>query len=99
MKSERANRSSPAHLSIVGSSSHIDVDTEAMKKYIAKDGGVLAHFRDPKNFPDPDTLYGITKLMVAYVADELAKLARGQDNQYVFLLRPHPCCLVISPYL
>ncbi|KAI0518229.1 hypothetical protein F5B22DRAFT_600370 [Xylaria bambusicola] len=81
MKSERANRSSPAHLSIVGSSSHTGVDTEALKSYIAEDGGVLAHYRDPKNFPGPSVLYAVTKMMVHYVADELAKLAKGKDGR------------------
>ncbi|KAI1354158.1 hypothetical protein F5Y01DRAFT_321828 [Xylaria sp. FL0043] len=81
MKSERTNRSSPAHLSIVGSSSHLDVDIDAWKRYIAQDGGVLAHYRDPKNFPDPNVMYGATKLMVHYAAEELAKLAEGEDGR------------------
>ncbi|KAI1425541.1 hypothetical protein F5Y12DRAFT_714030 [Xylaria sp. FL1777] len=81
MKAERANRSSPAHLSIVGSSSHIDTDLEAWRKYIAQDGGVLAHYRDRKNFPHPNVMYGVTKMMVHYAADELAKLAEGGDGR------------------
>ncbi|KAJ3572607.1 hypothetical protein NPX13_g4992 [Xylaria arbuscula] len=80
MQAERANRSSPAHLSFVGSSSHIDVDTEALQQYIAQDGGVLAHYREAKNFPDPDVLYGTTKLMVHYVADKLAAIAKGEED-------------------
>ncbi|KAI3327981.1 NAD(P)-binding protein [Xylariaceae sp. AK1471] len=80
MKIERKNRSSPAHLSIVGSSQHLEPDIEAWKTYIAKEGGVLAHYRDPKNWPGPKTMYGATKLMVHYAANELAELAKGEDD-------------------
>ncbi|KAI1753874.1 hypothetical protein F4782DRAFT_73614 [Xylaria castorea] len=81
MKAERANRSSPAHLTIVGSSSHLDTDVAAWKGYIAKDGGVLRHYRDPKHWPgDPNVMYGATKLMVHYAADELAKLAKREGQ-------------------
>ncbi|KAF2965442.1 hypothetical protein GQX73_g8142 [Xylaria multiplex] len=82
LKAERANRSSPAHLSIVGSSSHMLADLKAWEGYIAKDSGVLAHYRDAKNFPsDPNVMYSATKMAVHYAADELAKLAKGEDGR------------------
>ncbi|TRX92868.1 hypothetical protein FHL15_006274 [Xylaria flabelliformis] len=84
MKSERANRSSPAHITIVGSSSHLSVDIATWKGYIAKDGGggVLTHYRDPQHWPkDPNVMYAATKLMVQYAAEELAKLAKGDDGR------------------
>ncbi|RYC66081.1 hypothetical protein CHU98_g96, partial [Xylaria longipes] len=83
MKAERANRSSPAHITIVGSGSHLLADITAWKGYIAKDGGVLAHYRDAKNWPkDPNVMYAATKMMVHYAADELAKLARGGNGRF-----------------
>ncbi|KAI1130348.1 hypothetical protein F5Y10DRAFT_235922 [Nemania abortiva] len=81
MKAERANRSSPAHLSLVGSSSHTDADIAAWQRYIAQDGGVLAHYHDPKNWPGADSMYTATKMMMHYAANELAKLARGEDSR------------------
>ncbi|KAI0101865.1 hypothetical protein GGR51DRAFT_528778 [Nemania sp. FL0031] len=80
MKAERVNRSSPAHLSIVGSGNHTATDAEAWKRYIAKDGGVLAHYHDPKSWPGPNSMYTVTKTMVHYAANELAKLAKGKDD-------------------
>lgn len=83
LKAERANRSSPAHISIVGSGTHIATNPRTWDDYITKDGGVLAHFRDPKNWPGPDSMYTTTKMMVHYAAAELAKLAKGKNNRYV----------------
>ncbi len=85
MKAERANRSSPAHLSIVGSVTHMDTDIKTWNGYIAQDGGVLAHYREAKNFPDPQVMYSATKMMVHYAADELAKIAQGTDARYVLI--------------
>jgi hypothetical protein len=87
MKAERANRSSPAHLSIVGSSRHLEPDIEAWGTYMAKDGGVLAHYHDPKNWPGPGVMYGTTKLMITYAANELAEWAKGKDGRYVMSCR------------
>ncbi|KAI0459019.1 hypothetical protein F5B21DRAFT_375474 [Xylaria acuta] len=84
MKAERANRSSAAHLTIVGSSSHLNADMAAWEGYIAGDGdgGVLAHYRDAENWPeDPDVMYSATKMMAHYAADELAKLAKGEEEE------------------
>lgn len=83
LKAERANRSSPAHISIVGSGTHTSINARTWDGYVTKDGGVLAHFRDPKNWPGPDGMYGSTKMMVHYAAAELAKLAKGKNNRYV----------------
>ncbi|KAI1165480.1 hypothetical protein F5B18DRAFT_171152 [Nemania serpens] len=81
LKAERANRSSPAHISIVGSGTHTSINARTWDGYVTKDGGVLAHFRDPKNWPGPDGMYGSTKMMVHYAAAELAKLAKGKNNR------------------
>ncbi|KAI1269908.1 NAD(P)-binding protein [Xylariaceae sp. FL1019] len=79
MKTERANRSTPAHLAIVGSGQHVSPDLEAWKKWSGS-GGVLAHYNEPKNFQD-QIMYCATKLMVAYVASELVELATGKDGR------------------
>ncbi|KAI1151750.1 hypothetical protein F4825DRAFT_476756 [Nemania diffusa] len=81
MKTERANRSSPAHISIVGSGAHTATDAAAWTRYIAQDGGVLAHYRNEKNWPGPNPMYGVTKTMVHYAANELADLAKGKDGR------------------
>ncbi|KAI0418687.1 hypothetical protein F5X98DRAFT_107862 [Xylaria grammica] len=82
MKAERANRSSSAHLSFVGSSSHMLADLKAWEGSIASDGGVLAHYRDSKNFPtDPNVMYAATKMMLHYAVDKLAGLAEGTDSR------------------
>ncbi|KAI0198727.1 hypothetical protein F4808DRAFT_434925 [Astrocystis sublimbata] len=85
MMHERINRSAQAHVTIVGSSVHTDVDIRSWKGYVAGDG-VLAHFNNPKNWPaDPNVMYSTTKLMLHYAADELSRLARGKDSRYVEL--------------
>ncbi|KAI8631037.1 NAD(P)-binding protein [Xylariaceae sp. FL1651] len=81
MKAERGNRSLPAHLTVVGSGQHLSPDIEAWKRYIAEDGGVLAHYNNPGNWPGPNMMYATTKLMVHYAVDELAKLATGADGR------------------
>ncbi|TGJ86829.1 hypothetical protein E0Z10_g1956 [Xylaria hypoxylon] len=82
MRAERANRSSPAHLSIVGSNSHTATDLKTWEGYIANEGGVMAHYHHSKNFPgDPNVMYGDTKMMVHYAANELVKLAKGKDDR------------------
>ncbi|KAI0485440.1 hypothetical protein F4859DRAFT_381614 [Xylaria cf. heliscus] len=81
MKAERANRASPAHITIVGSGSHTEIDLASWKGHIAKDGGVLAHYNKASNWPkDPNVMYATTKLMAHYAADELAKLAKGKED-------------------
>ncbi|KAI0402116.1 hypothetical protein F4802DRAFT_384583 [Xylaria palmicola] len=81
MKAERANRSSPAHIAIVGSSVHLEADIAAWERYIAQDGGVLAHYRCPENWTDASAMYVVTKTMAHYAAVELAKLATGEDGR------------------
>lgn len=88
MKSERANRTSPSHIAITGSGTHTDIDPAAWQAYIAQDGGVLAHYRDAKNWPGPNPMYAATKLMVHYVADELAKLSKGEDGRPQVIVNP-----------
>ncbi|KAI0156609.1 NAD(P)-binding protein [Xylariaceae sp. FL1272] len=80
MKAERANRSTPSHLAIVGSSQHVSPDLEDWKKW-SESGGILAHYNEPNNFPGGQIMYSATKLMVAYVANELAELAKGKNGR------------------
>ncbi|KAI1388871.1 NAD(P)-binding protein [Hypoxylon trugodes] len=80
LKAERANRSSPAHLAIVGSSRHQDVNIEDWKKWEAETG-ILNHYNKPENWTSPDDMYAATKLMVHYAIDELVKMALGPDKR------------------
>ncbi|KAI1330008.1 NAD(P)-binding protein [Xylariaceae sp. FL0255] len=68
MKSERVNRSGPSHLSIVGSEKHLDPNIKLWNTIITQGSkdGMLAYYNDPKKWPGPDGMYGITKLMVTY---------------------------------
>jgi NAD(P)-dependent dehydrogenase (short-subunit alcohol dehydrogenase family) len=81
MRSERANRTSSAHLSIVGSGQHVEPDIEAWKTYIDQDGGVLSHYRESANWPGGNAMYQTTKLMVQYVVNELSQIAKGEDGR------------------
>ncbi|KAI1118158.1 hypothetical protein F5Y14DRAFT_401268 [Nemania sp. NC0429] len=81
LKAERVNRPSPSHITIVGSGTHTAINPRTWDGYITKEGGVLAHFREPKNWSGSDGMYGSTKLMAHYAAAELAKLAKGPDNR------------------
>ncbi|KAH8678062.1 hypothetical protein BX600DRAFT_507041 [Xylariales sp. PMI_506] len=83
MNAERANRPSAAHLSIVGSGQHTAPNISTWASWITdKDEGVLQHLNKPENWAGPDAMYAATKLMVQYVANELAKRALGPDGWY-----------------
>jgi len=83
MKSERANRSSPAHLAIVGSGQHVGLNMAAWETHIAGNGagGALAHYNKSENWPGPGGMYAVTKLMVHYVSHELAEFAKGENGR------------------
>ncbi|OTB05317.1 hypothetical protein M426DRAFT_10644 [Hypoxylon sp. CI-4A] len=82
LKAEHANRSTPAHLAVVGSSRHLEPNIQEWEKWIATEsGGVLGHYSKPENWPDPNTMYGATKLMAQYAVNELVKMALGPDGR------------------
>ncbi|KAI6092828.1 NAD(P)-binding protein [Hypoxylon rubiginosum] len=81
LKAERAHRPAPAHLAVVSSSRHLEPDIQKWKEWAAASGGVLEHFNKPENWPGPDGMYAVTKLMAQYAMDELTRLALGPDGR------------------
>ncbi|KAH6645802.1 hypothetical protein BKA67DRAFT_86297 [Truncatella angustata] len=93
MKSERTNRSTPAHLSIVGSMRFVDPDiTEWATWQSEKNEGVLEHLSKPPNWPGPQPMYAATKLLVAYAFRELVERAIGADSH-----RPEVILNILCP--
>jgi hypothetical protein len=84
MKAESTNRSTLAHLSVVGSSKHLNPKITDWATWMTEKGGsgVLEHFNRPENWPGPDAMYGSTKLMMAYAFAEVSKMALGPDGRY-----------------
>lgn len=84
LKAERANRSSPAHLSIAGSMKFAAVKLDEWAAWKSEKGeGILEHLSNFDNWPGPEGMYGATKLLVTYACRELAERARGSDGRYV----------------
>ncbi|KAH9907984.1 NAD(P)-binding protein [Xylariomycetidae sp. FL2044] len=93
MRSERASRASsnrpPARIAIIGSSQHLAADIHTAPWVGAattttttpSTNGVLAHFNQPENWPGPEAMYSITKLLAQYGANELARMAMGDDGR------------------
>ncbi|XXG97168.1 hypothetical protein Hte_003463 [Hypoxylon texense] len=81
MKAERVHRSTLAHLAVVSSSRHLEPDIQQWKEWAAASGGVLKHFNKPENWPGPNGIYAVTKLMAQYAVDELVELALGPDRR------------------
>ncbi|KAI1257778.1 hypothetical protein MGN70_000822 [Eutypa lata] len=79
LKEERANRATPAHLSVVSSGQHVNPDIGTWATWIPE--GVLQHFNKPENWPGPIPMYAATKLMDVYAFDELSKRALGPDGR------------------
>ncbi|KAI1093428.1 NAD(P)-binding protein [Rostrohypoxylon terebratum] len=80
MKAERANRSAPAHLAVVGSGRHLEPDIQEWQKW-ASETGLLEHFSKPENWPGASKMYATTKLMAQYSVNELVKMALGPDGR------------------
>ncbi|KAK7948968.1 short chain dehydrogenase/reductase family oxidoreductase [Apiospora aurea] len=80
LKSERVSRSSPAHLTLVGSMQHTSPDINRWHKWASQEdqgsGGVLKHLNQPENFISAEDRYAATKLILQYAFEELVKLAR-----------------------
>ncbi|KAK9782910.1 hypothetical protein SCAR479_01253 [Seiridium cardinale] len=82
MKAERANRSSPAHLSIVGSMRFADPNISEWARWTTEKGeGVLEHLSKPENWSSGNAMYADTKLLVTYAFRELVERARGSDER------------------
>lgn len=82
MKPERANRSSAAHLSIVGSMRFADPDITQWALWQSENGqSVLEHLNNPRNWPGGSGMYAATKLIVTYGYRELVERARGTDGR------------------
>lgn len=84
MKSERANRSSPAHIVFVTSRDHLYPDISSWKKW-SEDEGLLNRFSDSKHWPAPWKLqepnYPESKLLLTYAIEEICKQALGPDGE------------------
>jgi hypothetical protein len=82
MKPERANRSSPAHLTVVTSMMHAGVDIAQWESWSTeKNEGVMAHLNRPENFPGGSAMYAHTKLLAEYALRELAERMIGPDGR------------------
>ncbi|KAI1456126.1 NAD(P)-binding protein [Annulohypoxylon moriforme] len=79
MKAERANRSAPAHLAVVGSGRHLEPDIQEWKKW-ASETSPLEYFSKPENWPGASMMYATTKLLAQYGVNELVKMALGSDG-------------------
>lgn len=75
------------HLVFVSSGVHFDPDITEWPNYVETDGGILAHFNKPGNFPSglKNPMYGISKLFLMYDIQELCKMALGSDERCVLL--------------
>ncbi|KAI0885302.1 NAD(P)-binding protein [Annulohypoxylon maeteangense] len=80
LRAERANRSAPAHLAVVGSGRHLEPNIQEWKKWTSETGP-LEHFSKPDNWPGASTMYATTKLMAQYAVNELVKMALGSSGR------------------
>ncbi|CAH0045964.1 unnamed protein product [Clonostachys solani] len=91
MKEERSVRQDPAHIVIVTSRDHLYTTNEQWEKY-SKEGGILQHFSDKKNwpawYPTARPHYAESKLLLTYVIEGLADLARGEDGEPQVIISP-----------
>lgn len=84
MKSERANRDSPAHIVFVTSRDHLYPDITHWKTWSEKEG-LFARLSDEKYWPaawkiaEPN--YANSKLLVMYAIEEISKRALGPDGE------------------
>ncbi|KAI8965029.1 NAD(P)-binding protein [Daldinia sp. FL1419] len=79
MKTERPNRSAPAHLAATGSGQHVVPNINDWTKW-ASETGILQHFNKPENWPGANSMYAATKLLAQYAVNELARIALGPDG-------------------
>ncbi|KAL8365668.1 hypothetical protein RB595_004464 [Gaeumannomyces hyphopodioides] len=74
LKSLRGVRARPAHLTLVGSGMHLNVDVSKWPALAEKSGGILRHFSARENFRGQE-LYAVSKLMLQHALAELARAA------------------------
>ncbi|KAL8335035.1 hypothetical protein RB598_009303 [Gaeumannomyces tritici] len=93
LKSLRAARERPAHLTLVGSGVHLHVDVSKWPALAAKSGGILKHFGAKENF-NGSGLYAVSKLVLQHALVELARAA--SDHPAAGVGRPdvvvNTCC-------
>lgn len=84
MKSERANRASPAHIVFVTSRDHLYSDITHWKEWSEKEG-LLTRLSDEKYWPAAWKLeepnYANSKLLVMYAIEEISKRALRRDGE------------------
>lgn len=84
MKSERANRASPAHIVFVTSRDHLYPEIGHWKEW-SENGGILHRLSDEKYWPAPWKLeepnYAESKLLVMYAIEEISKRALSEDGE------------------
>ncbi|KAF3011518.1 hypothetical protein E8E14_009102 [Neopestalotiopsis sp. 37M] len=79
LKAQRSRRSSPAHLTLVGSGRFADPNILNWASW--HDEGILTHLSKPENWPGGNAMYGVTKLLLQYGFRELSELAKGPDGR------------------
>jgi NAD(P)-dependent dehydrogenase (short-subunit alcohol dehydrogenase family) len=81
LKAQRSRRSSPAHLTLVGSGRFADPNILNWASW--HDEGILTHLSKPENWPGGNAMYGVTMLLLQYGFRELSELAKGPDGRLV----------------
>ena len=95
MKALRPSRATPARLVFVGSGRHIGANTADWERFAAEKpaqaggvGGILGHLSRPENWaaglPGALHAYAVSKLLLEYTIQEVARLALGSDGRFVF---------------
>ncbi|KAF3000511.1 hypothetical protein E8E14_006725 [Neopestalotiopsis sp. 37M] len=79
MKSERRNRTSPAHLGFVSSGQAANCDIAAWSSW--KHEGILAHMSKEENWPGNGEAYNNSKLVALYGIREISKLAMDSSTK------------------
>lgn len=72
---ESSSASDPAHLTFVSSQQFVRAKAESLRT----DGSLLEYLNEPQGFAGPKQ-YGVSKLLVEYVAKPLAGLMRSKDG-------------------
>ncbi|KAK8037026.1 short chain dehydrogenase/ reductase [Apiospora marii] len=86
LKSERAHRSSPAHMTLGGSMRYTEPNIDRWHEWATQEGGggggggVMEHLNRPENFGSAADRYASTKLLLQYAFEELVKLARKDGD-------------------
>lgn len=79
MLREHPNRLVPAHMSLTGSTRHLDVDLDELARWTDADG-IIGHLNKPEDYPGPSAIYQVTKLLAHYAMAEIADLAKDEET-------------------